>query len=354
MNFIDTFLRIGNYWVSLAIGKSRQTTSDLAAGEQNSNAKRDQARNAIERVDLSLRKAHSDREYDVFVSYRRDKGSEVARFLAEKLQARGYRVFLDVESLGVGEWGMELKRRIEECPDFVAIVSDGFFVRCERPDDVVRKEIAHALLTKATMVPLLIGPSSIPSDLPDDIQGISAHNGIRYLHEYADQAVERLCQFLSSTPLLGPERLSTGESQPRVILMCVLMSISIFRGAQVGEHVGYSVFWVDSLFGLGFGLLAVLLVLLPAMLALTVYGNLSNIRRDSLYAGPWTSFWGFAIVLAFFATSVFVSFFQGLIGIRSYFLGGLLGGAVALLLTRTLIETDLWQTITRAIGIRKR
>ena len=45
----------------------------------------------------SPKPGRSDRAYDVFVSYRRDKGSEVARYVAERLAKRGYRVFLDVD-----------------------------------------------------------------------------------------------------------------------------------------------------------------------------------------------------------------------------------------------------------------
>ena len=46
--------------------------------------------------------ARASLRYDVFVSHRRDKGSGIARLLAERLSQRGFREFLDVDALGSG------------------------------------------------------------------------------------------------------------------------------------------------------------------------------------------------------------------------------------------------------------
>lgn len=303
----------------------------------------------------SLKPPRSDRAYDVFVSYRRDKGSEVARYLAERLIKRGYRVFLDVDSLGSGEWGKELQQRIDECPDFVAVVTDGYFVRCDNPGDVVRKEIARALETQSTVIPLFVGDGRIPTDLPADIGGISAHNGVRYLHEYANQAIDKVCGFLQSTPLLGPERLGTGEAQPRIILLCVLFVIGVWRGAVLGDHVGHQgVWWSAPLFGLGMGLICIPVILVPTLVALTIYGKKSRISLDALYAGPWTPFWVLVIPFMFLLTSILVPTLQGLTGIRSFFVGGVLGGLVAIVITRFIVATNLWAEVTRALGLSPR
>jgi hypothetical protein len=295
----------------------------------------------------------ADRQFDVFISYRRDKGAEVARLLAEKLQSRGYRVFLDVDALGSGEWGKELKDRIDECPDFIAVVTDGYFVRCANPDDVVRREIAHALERKATVVPLLVGEGGIPQDLPPDIGGISAHNGVRYLHEYADQAVDKVCGFLRSTPLLGPERLGSGEVQPRVVLFCALLFMGLWRGAVVGEDLMYT-WWIAAGFALAMGLAVDVFVVLPVMVALTAYGNRKNIRRDLLYAGPWAPFWAILVPLMFVITSTFVFIVQRAVWGRSFFLGGLLGSLIAFPMTRIIVESNIWTLVAKSVGLRAR
>lgn len=295
----------------------------------------------------------ADRDFDVFISYRREKGSEVARLLAEKLQARGYRVFIDVDALGSGEWGKQLSDRIEECPDFIAVVTDGYFVRCQNADDVVRREVAHALARNCTVVPLLVGEAKIPAELPADIGGISAHNGVKYLHEYAEQAVDKVCGFLRSTPLLGPERLGTGEAQPRIIVFCVLLFIGIWRGGFVGEDLLYN-FWLDAGVGLGIGIMAVFLVVLPAMVALTAYGNRNNIRRDALYAGPWAPLWAILVPFMFLITSTIVSICQKVVWGRSFLLGGILGGLLSIPITRLVVESNVGSLLSKALGMKTR
>lgn len=297
--------------------------------------------------------SHADRDFDVFISYRRDKGAEVARLLAEKLQARGYRVFLDVDALGSGEWGKQLSDRIEECPDFIAVVTDGFFVRCENADDVVRREIAYALARNCTVVPLLVGDAKIPTELPADISGISAHNGVKYLHEYAEQAVEKVCGFLRSTPLLGPERLGTGEAQPRIIVFCVLLFVGIWRGGFVGDDLMYT-WWIAAGMGFGMGIMAVFLVVLPAMVALTAYGNRNNIRRDALYAGPWTCLWAILVPFMFLITSTFVFIVQNIVWGRSFLLGGILGGLLSIPITRLVVESNVGGLLSKALGMKTR
>lgn len=340
---MNRIIELMNFLVGFAVGSRSDEAASGGSGEAPTPAK------------ASTKPARSDRAYDVFVSYRRDKGSEVARLLAEKLAKRGYRVFLDVDSLGSGEWGKELQQRIDECPDFIAIVTDGYFVRCENPDDVVRKEIARALETNATVVPLFVGDAKIPAGLPAEITGISAHNGVRYLHEYANQAIDKVCGFLESTPLLGPERLGTGEAQPRIVLLSVLFMIGVWRGAVLGDHVGYQgAWWVPPLFGLGFGLICVALVLVPMLVVLTIYGKRKKVGRDAVYAGPWTPFWVFVIPFMFLLTSVVVPLVQGFTGIRSFFLGGVLGGLVAIAVTRFIVATNLWTEVTKALGFSSR
>jgi hypothetical protein len=287
----------------------------------------------------------------VFVSYRRDKGSEVARLLAEKLQSRGYRVFLDVDGLGSGEWGKELSQRIEECPDFIAVITDSYFVRCGNPDDVVRHEIAHAIKTGATVVPLLVGEAGIPASLPQEIRGISTHNGVRYLHDYAEQAIDKVCGFLSSTPLLGPERLGTGEVQPRIVLFCVLAFIGVWRGAMVGEDLMFP-WWLPAGMGLAIGIAAVILVVLPTMVGLTAYGNSKGIRRDLLYAGPWAPFWALIVPFMFFITSMTVALLQKAVWGRSFLLGGIIGGLVAIPVTRAIVSGNLYSIVAKSLGLR--
>jgi hypothetical protein len=114
------------------------------------------------------------------------------------------------------------------------------------------------------------------------------------------------------------------------------------------------VWWVPPLFGLGMGLLCVPVIVVPTLVALTIYGKKRRIGLDSLYAGPWTPFWVLVIPFMFLLTSLVVPVLQGLIGIRSFFVGGVLGGLVAIGITRFIVATNLWAEVTRALGFSAR
>ena len=69
-------------------------------------------------------------KYDVFLSYRRDGGSETARMIRDSLIKDGYSVFFDMESLRSGPFNEKLYSIIEECTDFVLILPKNVLDRC--------------------------------------------------------------------------------------------------------------------------------------------------------------------------------------------------------------------------------
>lgn len=58
--------------------------------------------------------------YDVFISYRRDGGSEIGRLLFEALKAHGLKVFFDIKELGSGKFDEKLITYIKGCKNFVS------------------------------------------------------------------------------------------------------------------------------------------------------------------------------------------------------------------------------------------
>jgi hypothetical protein len=73
---------------------------------------------------------------DVFISYRRDSGSETAQLIKHKLDAKGKRVFLDVANLGTGHFDSAPLDRIAEADNFILILSQGYLDRCTDPNDL--------------------------------------------------------------------------------------------------------------------------------------------------------------------------------------------------------------------------
>ncbi|MBR1373752.1 toll/interleukin-1 receptor domain-containing protein, partial [bacterium] len=56
-------------------------------------------------------------KYQIFISYRRVGGEDLARLLDYKLTDRGFKVFFDVESLRSGAFNTALFEKIAECTD---------------------------------------------------------------------------------------------------------------------------------------------------------------------------------------------------------------------------------------------
>ena len=105
----------------------------------------------------------------IFLSYRRDGGFETAKYLADNLQRDGYSVTFDIDTLRNGRFDEALLGRIDECQDFVIILSKGCFDRTLDPNfpvenDWMRKELAHALKARKNVIPIMLaGFDEFPS-----------------------------------------------------------------------------------------------------------------------------------------------------------------------------------------------
>jgi len=140
--------------------------------------------------------------YDIFLSYRREGGETTAILLRDRLTAKGYVVFLDIESLASGSFNEKLLDVINDCNDVVVICSKGALDRCSNDGDWVRREIAHAFAKNKNIVPIMLRGFEWPSDLPEDIKTLANQNGINANNsEFFDAAIDRLCdKFLTSMP----------------------------------------------------------------------------------------------------------------------------------------------------------
>jgi|TARA_Y100000310_G_scaffold283604_2_gene305708 membrane-associated phospholipid phosphatase len=134
----------------------------------------------------------------VFISYRREKGSNLARIVSVELERRGVSCFLDVDDLGAAHFDERLLRAIESSPNFILILAPGSLDRCSNDDDWLRLEISHALKHRANIVPIMVDDFRFPDSesLPEDLQGVERFNGVTYNHEYFSATFDRLQRFL--------------------------------------------------------------------------------------------------------------------------------------------------------------
>lgn len=151
---------------------------------------------------LEKEKANYKEKYDVFLSYRRDGGETMAILLRDRLTAKGYRVFLDVENLRSGDFNEKLLEIIGNCTDFIIVLSAGSLDRCVNDGDWVRREIAHALSHNRNVVPMLLRGFEWPETLPEDISQLVNRGGVNTTtNEFFDAVIDRLTEkFLVSKP----------------------------------------------------------------------------------------------------------------------------------------------------------
>lgn len=76
-----------------------------------------------------------DKTLDVFVSYRRSNGSQLASLLKVHLQLRGFSVFIDVERLEAGKFDNNLLQSIKQAKHFLLVLTPRALERCLEDHD---------------------------------------------------------------------------------------------------------------------------------------------------------------------------------------------------------------------------
>ncbi len=145
-------------------------------------------------------------KYSVFISYRRSGGEYTAKILRDRLGELGYDVFFDIEALRSGDFNTKLYSVIDECKDFLMILSPDSLDRCVNEDDWVRRELEYALEKGKNIVPILLRGFTFPKTLPPTIDAIRYRNGIEANSEFFDAFIEKLQDFLVSKPAFGKKR----------------------------------------------------------------------------------------------------------------------------------------------------
>ena len=140
----------------------------------------------------------------VFISYRRENGAQMARVVHSELERRGLTCFLDVDDLGAEHFDERLLQEIERTPNFVVILSPGSLDRCHSSNDWLRREIAWAIAKRRNIVPLMMKGFHFPEpeEMPEDLRDLIRHNGVVYSHEYFSATFDKLQSFL--TPKASP------------------------------------------------------------------------------------------------------------------------------------------------------
>ncbi|XP_076296862.1 sterile alpha and armadillo motif isoform X5 [Lasioglossum baleicum] len=141
-----------------------------------------------------------DKSLDVFVSYRRSNGSQLASLLKVHLQLRGFSVFIDVERLEAGKFDNNLLQSIRQAKHFLLVLTPKALERCildTECKDWVHREIVAALQSQCNIIPIIDNfqwPE--PEELPEDMRAVCHFNGVRWIHDYQDACVDKLERFM--------------------------------------------------------------------------------------------------------------------------------------------------------------
>lgn len=106
-------------------------------------------------------------KYDIFISYRRDRGAQYARTLQLMLEKRGYRVFLDYDELVDEEFSPQIEAAIKAAPIYIILLTKGALDRCANEGDWVRRELETALNSGRKIIP--VNPDGTFDGLPDGL-----------------------------------------------------------------------------------------------------------------------------------------------------------------------------------------
>lgn len=90
--------------------------------------------------------------YDVFISYHRETGAETARMVQQNLKQRGYRCFLDVDSVRGGDFQQRILTALYGAPNFIFILTDGSAERLNDEDSHIHIELIEAVRKKKRIV----------------------------------------------------------------------------------------------------------------------------------------------------------------------------------------------------------
>lgn len=134
--------------------------------------------------------------YDVFISYRREGGSEMARLIYDRLSKYGITAFLDIEEMRSGPFNTQLYDRIDECGKVVLILPPHALDRCRDANDWVRLELEHAMAGGKTIIPVMLRAFEFPGHLPESLKQLPFFNGLTANIDYFDAVMDRLVRLI--------------------------------------------------------------------------------------------------------------------------------------------------------------
>ncbi len=132
----------------------------------------------------------------IFISYKRKTSDDFAYRLHESFKQCGFEdqdVFYDFKTLDNAEDFPEaIRENIENCTDYVLVLSPGSLDGCQNEEDWVRKEIQYAIKYNRHILLAMKSDFEFPSVLPKTIESVRDRTALNFPSNYFDEAFQRL------------------------------------------------------------------------------------------------------------------------------------------------------------------
>jgi hypothetical protein len=131
------------------------------------------------------------RDYDVFISYRRESGAALAQLFSKGLKAHGVRVCLDTDERFWRPFSDELRERIVATPHFLLLLTPD----CVKSDNMAF-EIRTARESERRFLVVRQDRYELPTDAFEQSEWayVGSLSYQTWQHEYSDAAVERIAK----------------------------------------------------------------------------------------------------------------------------------------------------------------
>lgn len=169
----------------------------------------------------------------VFISYRRQRGYELAHLVNAELRSRGLRTFIDVAESDPGQFWAQAEAAIHSCSALVLICTNGSF-EAKAGDDWVLREVSEAMALGRPIVPVFSQDFEPPTALPPPLGQAIEYNGVSMDTQFHVAAFDHLSQ------LVGGRKRS--EQRRRVAFLGSLAFLTLLAALALGarEIIGLS------------------------------------------------------------------------------------------------------------------
>ena len=163
----------------------------------------------------------------IFISYRRQRGYELAHLVNAELRARGLRTFIDVADSEPGQFWAQAQAAIRSCRALVLICTNGSF-EIKQGDDWVLREVSEAMALGRPIVPIFSQDFEPPSALPPPLAQAIEYSGVSMDTQFHVAAFDHLSQ------LVGGRKRS--EQRRRVAILGSLAFLTVLASLVLGAR----------------------------------------------------------------------------------------------------------------------